>query len=102
MCRLKIYVVFIITIIVLIISCENKEKLYPELWGAASIGDLKKVEQFVDKGLDVNRRDLTDSTALLHAATGGHTEVVKFLISKGAEVNIKEKSKVNADPCLLC
>lgn len=85
---------FIVAIFIFfsIVTCGNKDALYPEFWSAAAGGDLEKVEQLVDKGLDVNNRDLAGSTALIQAATEGHTKVVKYLISKGADVNVKEKS----------
>ncbi len=86
------YTVSILTFILLLFACTNIEELYPEFWSAAAGGDLQKVEQLVDKGLDVNKKDMSGGTALFQAATEGHTDVVEFLISKGAEVNIREKS----------
>ncbi len=80
-----------------LMACENKEKLYPELWGAASAGDLEEVKQLVGKGLDVNKKDLSGGTPIFHAATGGHTDVVKYLISKGADINVRENS-MNLSP----
>ena len=66
--------------------------LYPDLWAASSGQDLDEVKRLVAKGADVNRRDASGSTALLHAAMAGNQGIVKFLISKGAEINIKERS----------
>ncbi len=66
--------------------------LYPNLWAASSGQDLDEVKRLVAKGADVNQRDASGSTALLHAALGGNVDIVKFLIDKGAEINIKEGS----------
>jgi ankyrin repeat protein len=66
--------------------------LYPDLWAASSGQDLDEVKRIVAKGADVNRRDASGSTALLHAAMAGNQDIVKFLISKGAEINIRERS----------
>ncbi len=75
-----------------LVACGNAAELYPKLWGAASTGKLQKVEALIDKGLDVNKRDLSGSTALIHASLGGYTDVVKLLLRHGARVNIREKS----------
>ncbi len=75
-----------------LVACGNAAELYPKLWGAASTGKLQKVEALIDKGLDVNKRDLSGGTALIHASLGGHTEVVRLLLRHGAKVNIRDRS----------
>ncbi len=82
----------VLTILFCLAACGNNDALYLELWGAASIGDFAQVKNLVEKGLDVNKKDLSGSTPLIHAATGGHADVVNYLISKGADVNVKENS----------
>jgi len=39
----------------------------------------------------VNVQDINDATPLMMASTGGHTEIVKFLLEKGAKLNVKLK-----------
>ncbi|MFH2138196.1 MAG: ankyrin repeat domain-containing protein [Candidatus Omnitrophota bacterium] len=55
---------------------------------AAHNGDLAVMESYLDNGGDINAVDYTGATAL-HIAIGGiKTEMVKFLIDKGANLNI--------------
>ncbi len=88
-------------------SEENKEvaallrkhggKTGAELWaeesyfGAASLGDIEAVKKHLATGTDVNLMDEEYGAIPLHrAAGGGHKEVVALLITKGADVNIKD------------
>ena len=57
------------------------------LLAASARGDLKKVEQLVDSGVDVNASDSSQMTALHYAAMHARDDVIKSLISRGAEVN---------------
>ena len=67
-----------------------------ELVDAAKAGDLAKVEQFLEKGADVNERGEFQDTPLHEAAGGGNYDVAKFLIEKGADVNAR--NSVNYTP----
>jgi ankyrin repeat protein len=51
---------------------------------AAWRGDLPMMQVFVEHGADVNRANALGERALMHAAWRGHTEAVKWLLSKGA------------------
>lgn len=56
---------------------------------AASRGDLNKVKEMIEENsVDVNVLRF-GSSALLEAATGGHSDVAEYLLSKGADVNQK-------------
>lgn len=58
------------------------------LLNAAAKGDLNAVEDFTNKGADLNKQvGGFGFTALIYAARNGHTEVVKFLIEKGADMD---------------
>lgn len=52
-------------------------------------GDLAKVKQLIEQqGVNVNAK-YAGGTALMLASTEGHLEIVKYLISKGADINAK-------------
>ncbi len=56
-------------------------------------GYLKEVQSIVEGGGDVNwQMQPSGLTPLMAAASGGYTEVVKFLIKNGAELNRKDAS----------
>ena len=63
------------------------------LLDAASDGDIKAVKQHLAAGMDFELKCAgCGGTALLHAAFGGHKEIVELLIAKGADVNAKGSS----------
>jgi len=47
------------------------------------------VKLLIDKGADVNVKNVGDRTPLMWAAMHGHTEVVRLLIDNGADVDAK-------------
>ena len=59
---------------------------------AAYQGDLVKVKRFLEQGLSVDSRDSEGHTALHFAVLRGKRDVVEFLLSQGADVNLKDKS----------
>jgi len=61
------------------------------LHAAAYIGDLQRVEKFIDDGADVDTKDQEGQTVLHHAAKAGEIEVIELLIAKGADVKAKDK-----------
>lgn len=63
----------------------------PALVGSALRGDTNSVKTLLDKGADVNARDMDGNTALDWAAGEGHVEIVKLLLDRGADVNVKDK-----------
>ncbi|PRP78811.1 ankyrin repeat-containing protein [Planoprotostelium fungivorum] len=61
------------------------EKSYKDIWEAAREGGLLEVQSFIDvKGIEVDGIDPDRRTALHWAAAGGHNEIVKYLLSRGA------------------
>jgi ankyrin repeat protein len=54
---------------------------------AAKSSDVRTVKLLAQHGLDVNARNPNGDTALFEAAWAGNTDVVRYLISKGADVN---------------
>src|SRR5262245_3529170 len=61
-----------------------------ELWDAARAGDALRVTAALEKGADVNAKTRYGATALTFAADKGHVEIVKLLISRGADVNTQD------------
>ena len=75
-----------------------QEKLTPEnLWEASREGNLEKVTQIIESGVDVNSKTEYGSTALFYACDRGHKELVKFLLDQGADPNAKD-TFYNATP----
>lgn len=63
----------------------------PALYQAAIDGDINKVKNLLDSGVNVNQKGggglLNDSNPLNAASSMGHANIVKLLISRGANVN---------------
>jgi len=62
-----------------------------ELIWAASMGDLTEVRRSIALGADINKGDYDNRTALHLAAAEGQVDIVKYLINKGADINIKDR-----------
>ena len=67
-----------------------------ELWHAAGMGDLERLNQLLDQGLDVNIGDRTGVTALMRAAYHGQLPIVQALIERGADLNAKDNGGLTA------
>ena len=52
---------------------------------------LEILKFFLDQGLDSNTKNAVGTTLLMHAAEGWETETIRLLISKGADVRLKDK-----------
>ena len=62
-----------------------------DLVWAASTGNLQRVTEMVSRGTDINARAFDDGqTALIAAARNGRQDVVEFLVSNGADINLKD------------
>jgi pectate lyase len=60
---------------------------------AAYVGDQTRVEAFIAKGVETDKKiGMLGNTALHSAAAGGHAEVAEFLIDKGSDVNAQNRS----------
>ena len=61
-----------------------------ELFNAARRGDAAAVKALLDRGVDVNTKFRYGATALSYASDKGHLEVVKLLLERKANVNVKD------------
>ena len=69
---------------------EDDEELHlPELVYWSSLGEIDEVEKSLNNGIDVNQADNEGYSALQAAAENGYLDIVKLLVSKGAEVEHK-------------
>jgi len=65
---------------------------FPRLHRAAQRGDIESVKVQLRKGVNVNTRDHLISSTPLHWATiYGHQDIATILLSKGADVNARDK-----------
>lgn len=66
---------------------ENDDELHlPPLVYWASLGELEEVEKLLSEGTDPNTTDEEGYSALQAAAENGYLDVVKLLVTKGANV----------------
>ncbi|CAH3156564.1 unnamed protein product [Porites lobata] len=64
---------------------------------ACKNGDLDQVKAIVEKpGFDVNAGLLAGRNGLHYAADYGQKEVIEFLLSKGANINLPDKHGITA------
>ena len=69
-----------------------------DIWAASARGALGRVRQLIQNGQDVNSRGDTifGATPLMVAAGHGHDQIVRELITAGADVNVKSNYKHTA------
>lgn len=74
-------------------EADGSEAIEPtvRLMYLASEGNLEGIKQLLDSGTNVNFRDSDDRTALHVAVCQGHTDVVRLLLERGAEVDRKDR-----------
>lgn len=65
----------------------------------AKAGDGIVVEQFITAGMNPNARNKEGKTALMVAAETGRAEMVKYLLDRGAAVNVKD-ARFSATPLM--
>lgn len=83
----------------------NQKELDEELFGAATAGDVARVEEAVKRGANIeSKHDFFCSfwgaerglTALIVAARHNHVPVMEFLLAAGADVNAVEVNGATA------
>ena len=82
-----IRVIGILSVALLFAGCAMNTSLHIP----ASEGDFDRVRAEIEGGKDVDSKDAAGQTALMYAAETGRMEIVKYLVSKGADVNAKSR-----------
>ena len=67
-----------------------------DIYSASLMGNLKAVQQHIQAGTDLNKKDPYGSTPLIIAATFGKTDVARALIDAGADLNITNNDGATA------
>jgi ankyrin repeat protein len=70
----------------------TKQLNYQKLWHACEIGDLLQAEEAVGQIDDVNQSNANGWNAIIIATFNHHTQVVKMLLEKGADINSTNKN----------
>ena len=78
-------------------GAQEAEDLGEALREAARAGDLARVTELLDAGVDPNGGNRYGSTALFFAADRGHADIVRLLLERGADVN-RQDTFYNASP----
>ena len=87
----------LVMIIMITISCSNNkiEKASASLAGpsldihtAAYLGDINSIQQHIQAGTDLDKKDQYGSTPLIVAITFDKTDVAKALIEGGADLSV--------------
>ena len=86
-----------ITLALLLPVAALAQSLNEDFFAAARKGDIAAVKAFLDKGVDVNAKTQYGATALSYACDKGHTELVKLLLERGANPNVRD-TFYNATP----
>ena len=67
-----------------------------DLRNAASIGNKDLAVKLLDQGVDPNQIGNLSSTPLMAACLNGHLDLIRLLISRGAEVDLQNERRETA------
>ena len=88
----------IVIIFVIIISLPALKKMFKNIridnssniHTACLYGDLRKIREFLNSGININSKDFGNKTPLMYAAEDGATEIIDYLLKNGANINAKD------------
>jgi hypothetical protein len=69
------------------------------IFDAAKTGDIQRVKELVESGVDINAASENGETPLIIAASNNHTDIVRSLLEAGADINIRRRDGMTA---LIC
>jgi Ankyrin repeats (3 copies) len=75
---------------------KETDRAARELWHTAGIGDVDRLNQLMNQGVDVNVCDRTGVTALMRAAYHGQLSIVQALIEQKADLNARDSGGLTA------
>jgi hypothetical protein len=75
---------------------EKRGRDFHELMNGATTGDVHKIKNLIEKGVNPHTSDPTGLTPLMAAAHSGKIEVLKLLINAGVPVNDKDSAGYTA------
>ena len=81
---------FIMVLLATVSSACSMDSTNDLIW-AAHEGNLENVRRLIANGTNVNARAFDDGqTALIAAVRGGQSPMIEFLLSVGADINLKD------------
>ncbi|GFY53402.1 hypothetical protein TNIN_380831 [Trichonephila inaurata madagascariensis] len=84
----------------LIIKLQQLLMKFNTLHSAAAEGNLSKINNFIERGTDVNLEDTNARTPLHEACEQGRLSAVELLLTKGAMYDVKDA--LNKTPLQIC
>jgi len=81
-------------------NLAGSERRDEDLFVSSALGDVDGVRRALDRGADVNSFPIEDLTALMSAASKGHTEIVQILLNAGANPNARTGDDDNTTPLI--
>jgi hypothetical protein len=69
-------------------NIQRKERVQQLLFNASSCGDIKKIDEALSMGADINGRDLNHEsqvTALMYSCINNHIDAARHLLQRGAD-----------------
>jgi ankyrin repeat protein len=88
--RKNIAFYLVVLVFSLFVYPQTQEELNCHLFEVVKFGNLQQVKMLVERGADVNARDVNEITVLMCAAANGNMDIVKYIVSKGASLNLKD------------
>src|SRR5215831_10123196 len=83
------WLIGVATALTLLTGCSDRLKQEDRLVDAASKGNIADVTTLVESGYPVDKTNPAGYTALMAGAANGQDLVVRYLLDKGADINVK-------------